>query len=330
MTGWAGRTNSVRAGNRSTRAALERGVSRDQPFRSDEAVARGSLSREQVRDRYYRKLFARVVVHHETPLTLALLARAAGLVDPAGVVAGPAAAALWGADCSLLDVTVDLVSDVTGVRSSPGLRRRRGRLPDDEVTRVDGVRLTTPARTAFDVGRWLPPDDAVVLTDALCRVTGLLPADVGALVDRHPAERDRRAVRAVLDRVDARSPTPAASRLRLGLCARGLPRPVVGRRLLDRSERRVADALLAWPEHRTAATLAVGDRVAARDVGWELVELPVDLGSDRLDAVAHDVRWSLERWSRPSWAGSRRVPRLADPPGADGWCDGGLSRLVEV
>jgi hypothetical protein len=41
-------------------------------------------------------------------------------------------------------------------RSSPGLEVRRGQVCPDETTWWRGCRLTTPVRTAFDLGRWAP------------------------------------------------------------------------------------------------------------------------------------------------------------------------------
>jgi len=71
-------------------------------------------------------------------------------------------------------------------------------LADDEVQTVGGMRVTTAARTAFDIGCGLPVAKAVPILDALLNATGIKPADVIALADRRPGARGIRRLRAAL------------------------------------------------------------------------------------------------------------------------------------
>ncbi|MCD2198034.1 hypothetical protein LQ327_32150 [Actinomycetospora endophytica] len=274
-----------------------------------------------------RPLFPGVSVAREVPVTMAVRAAGAALLHPGGMVAGVAAAALFGADLGPLDVTVDLDVAVTGVRARPGLRLRRRQLPTEEVTLVDGVRVTTPARTAYDLARWLPRGDAVVLLDVLCARTDLTLDNVRAVATAHRGDRDARLVAGVLDWADPRSSSARDSRLRVALRARGLPRPEVDQRLLDRDRREVARLSLAWPERRTAVSGQPSAAAAAEAVGWEVLEIHRVLDAV-LDSLACRLLRSLERWHPPPWLHGPLIGKQPRPPGPDGECDGGLSRLV--
>jgi hypothetical protein len=106
-------------------------------------------------------------------------------------------------------------------------------LADDEVRTVRGMRVTTAARTAFDIGCNLPVAKAVPILDALLNATGIKPADVIALADRHPRARGIRRLRAALELADGGAESPQETRVRLspasGRCPQlvgaGLPKP---------------------------------------------------------------------------------------------------------
>jgi hypothetical protein len=82
-----------------------------------------------------------------------------------------AAAALWripllGDWPTRVDVTGPIRS---GGRSSEQIRRHpSGVVPPDQIATVDGLRLTSPARTAADLARLLPFAGAVAAIDAAC------------------------------------------------------------------------------------------------------------------------------------------------------------------
>ncbi len=63
-------------------------------------------------------------------------------------------------------VPIELVG--VRIRSQTGLLVPRSeRIADDEVTTVSGLPVTTRARTAFDLGRYLDRIDALARLDAL-------------------------------------------------------------------------------------------------------------------------------------------------------------------
>lgn len=126
--------------------------------------------------------------------------------------------------------------------ATDGIVVRSDVLADDEIEYLAGVACTTPERTAFDLGRRLPLNTAIIRIDALLNATWAKPAGVEAVSQRYPGARGIRGLRAALDLVDGGAESPQETRLRLLLVRAGLPRPVtqipVGRRRID----------MGWPD----------------------------------------------------------------------------------
>lgn len=85
--------------------------------------------------------------------------------------------------------------------------------------------VTTPQRTAFDIGRRHPTRSAVARMDALLRATGIGLEDVAGIAAQHPGARGLRQLEAVLALVDAGAQSPRETWLRLTLVEAGFPRP---------------------------------------------------------------------------------------------------------
>src|SRR5699024_8653268 len=101
-------------------------------------------------------------------------ARAAWLYAGGGaVLAGPSAAAVLGARYLDGDAPAEMIRPRRGSRRTSGeLVVRHEDLPAHEQCRVHGMRVTSPARTAFDLGRDIAQQtDAVVVLDALFAAT---------------------------------------------------------------------------------------------------------------------------------------------------------------
>ncbi len=93
-----------------------------------------------------------------------------------------------------------------------GERRLRPR----DIAEVEGVLLTTPLRTACDLGRLLQRDQALAGMDALSRATGVSARDiVEELQRRFKGYRGVRQARQLAPWVDGRSESPGESILRL-------------------------------------------------------------------------------------------------------------------
>lgn len=119
-------------------------------------------------------------IRADAELTAAGKARAASLSTGA-TLCGLSAAAVLGT--KWLDASAPAEIVRTERQAQRGMVVHSYRLADDEVCSVWGMRLTTPARTAFDIGRRLPTPAAVPVLDALFNATGLKPADVTAVAE---------------------------------------------------------------------------------------------------------------------------------------------------
>lgn len=201
------------------RLGVHYGVVDDIPFRGSQAVKDGVLTRSELCTRY-RAVFRDVYIRREAELTAAVKARAAWLSTGA-TLAGISAAAILGTKW------LDPVAPVEIVRADrhgqPGIVVHTYALADDEVNMVWGMRATTAARTAFDIGCALPAAKAVPILDALLNATGIKPADVVAVADRHPGARGVRGLRGALELADGGAESPQESRVRLLLVRAGLP-----------------------------------------------------------------------------------------------------------
>src|ERR1700724_176216 len=82
------------------------------------------------------------------------------------------------------------------------------RIDADEITVVDGMRVTTPARTALDLARHYRRDLAVAAIDALAQAVEVKMADIELLVDRYRGRRGMKAARVALELVDGGAQSP--------------------------------------------------------------------------------------------------------------------------
>ncbi len=117
----------------------------------------------------------------------------------------------------------------------PGVRPFRSDLDHGDVVERDGVRLTSPLRTAFDLGRLAPSvPEAVVALDCVVRDLGVDPVQVAAYAWDRPGWRGLPRLRQALGLVDPRSRSPQESRTRvLWVLDAGLPAPKVNWPVLD-------------------------------------------------------------------------------------------------
>lgn len=117
----------------------------------------------------------------------------------------------------------------------PGLRPFRSDLGTGDVVERDGVGVTSPVRTAFDLGRLAASvTEAVAALDAVCRALGVRPSEVAAYARDRPGWRGLPQLRRALPLVDPRSRSPQESRLRmLWVLEAALPRPKVNWPVLD-------------------------------------------------------------------------------------------------
>lgn len=164
------------------------------------------------------------------------------------MVAGLSASAVLGAKWIEPEIAAELV--LANRRPPPLITVHSDTLRPEEAQPLCGRSVTTPSRTAFDLGRRLPLTEGVQRLDALMNATDVEVADIEAVVQRHPGVRGLRRLRRTLELVDGGAESPYESLTRLLLLRAGFPRPQTQIRVLDSDGRVVARIDLGWPEYR--------------------------------------------------------------------------------
>lgn len=212
------------------------GLPLDVPFTSREALATG------VRDRDLAALTRLGLLRHplhgvylaaQAPDTMAQRVRTVALVLPPGaVVTDRTAAYLHGVD--LLPRTARTKPPPVSVFRAQGTRMRRDGVSSGsrmllhrDVCEVGGIAVTTPLRTACDLGRLLWRYDALSAIDLFLRL-GVPQSEIVAESNsaRFKGFRWIRQLRTLAPLGDARSESPGESALRLHWLEAGLPDPV--------------------------------------------------------------------------------------------------------
>jgi hypothetical protein len=248
-------------------------VSLPDVFRGSAAVRAGLVTKAQLRGPRYVRLFPDIYTPARAePPDPVLRSRAAYLLGGGrGVVSGYSAAALLGANCGPQGAPAELTVPGGGTRSHPGLVLHRDRLARDEVQQCNGVLVTTPVRTAYDLARWQEPVEAVVAVDALANRGRFAPEQILRLAARYPRARGRSGLPRAVSLSDARAGSPMETRLRLVLVLRGLPVPEVQYPVLDDRARRAVWLDMAYPEQRIGIEYEGADHGSPervlRDVG---------------------------------------------------------------
>jgi hypothetical protein len=278
------------------------GMEPGEPFIGSEALASGALSRHQLRSRY-RAVFPNVYVSNDAQLPLERRIFAAWLWSGRrGRIVGAAAAALHKSKWIPDDVPIEL--NHTNARPPRGILTRRDALLEGETQVMCGRTVTTPERTAFDIGRRGAIRSAVVRLDALARATGFKVDDVLSIAKCHPCSPGLRRLEAALALVDAGSASPRESYLRLLLIDGGLPRPQTQIPVLADDGIPLAYLDMGWEEqmvaveydgdqHRTDRRQFVKDlrrHEMLERMGWTVVRV---VAEDRPAGILHRVREAL-------------------------------------
>jgi hypothetical protein len=213
------------------------------PFLGSEALEAG-WTRHKLRTRF-TAVYPGVYVPAATRLDAVGKAKAAFLwTGREGVVAGRSAAALHGARWVDARLPAEVLWD--NRRAPQGLRVWSDRVADDEVQTINGIRVTTPERTALDIACRYPQSRAVAAIDALARATKLTIADVERLADRHTGRRGIRGARKSLRLVDPGAESPQETYLRLMVIDNDFPPPQTQIPVYDDYGGLVAELDMGW------------------------------------------------------------------------------------
>lgn len=206
-----------------------------------------------------RQVLRGIYVDSRRPDDLTLRAEALAMVcPPGGAVARRSAAWLRGVDARGPDewtrvppVECIVPRGATPMRR-PGVRCYEAPLGDD-VEVIAGIPVTTAARTAVDLLRWLPPHLALGSLDALAHKGFVTPAQVQAEVERWARHRNVETARRLAGYCEPATESLPESWLRLRMLDAGFPRPEV--------------QVVVTLEDGTTYRVDLGDR--ERRLGWE-------------------------------------------------------------
>jgi hypothetical protein len=164
--------------------------------------------------------------------TLAERVRAvAAVVGPGNVVVDRTAAWLHGVDTFALVEQqaippMEFCAPPGHARSvRPEVRGRNRTLHPSEIMEIQGVAVTTPIRTAVDLGCHLRRREAMAALDAFARLHDVQGVDLQRMVDNFRRRRGVVQLRELVAYVDGRAESPRESWMRLALIDAGLPKP---------------------------------------------------------------------------------------------------------
>jgi Protein of unknown function (DUF559) len=277
----------------------------DWPFRGTDALAAGLVTRHRLRTDF-EMVHRNVYIPRGKKLTPVTRAIAAWLWSGrSATLAGLSAAALHRA--AWIDDWLPAELNRRSRDKAHGIILHSDTLDDDEAYARDGILLTTPARTAFDLGRRKGLTAAVIRLDALMHATELKAVDVELLADRHRGVRGLVQLRQALLMVDGGAESPYETRTRLVLVGGGLPRPRTQIEVLNDWAAVVARIDMGWEEwkvgvefdgtqHWTDPAQRTRDidrlaELAAR--GWTIIRVSADMLRQRPHVVVARARTAL-------------------------------------
>lgn len=231
------------------------------PFRSDAIESLGitrNCLRRLLRDGIVRRIVRDVYVDSRVEDCLELRAAAVALVSsPTHVIRDRTAAWLHGVD-TLTYSEHDVLPPIemcaprgSKASSRTGVKGGTRDLAREDVMRVHGLLVTTPLRTALDLGCVLKRREALAALDAFCRIHGITRHQLVLGARRYRRRRGVVQLRELVVLVDPRAESARESWTRLEIIDAGLPAPtpqywiVIDGRPTYRLD-------LAYPKHRIA------------------------------------------------------------------------------
>lgn len=271
------------------------------PFVGSAALRAGQLTKHQLTR--HTRLHHDIYLPSGVELTPLIRAQAAALwAGDDGVLAGFSAAAVLGT--KWIDAGCDAqIIRAHSRRSTPGITVRADTLLPGEALERRGLAITSAARTAFDLGRWLRLDHAVEVIDALIQATNTTPEQILQVAASHPGARGIKRLRLALTMVDGGAASPQETRTRLLLVRAGLPAPQTQVRVRNYWELVIATCDLGWEQWRVAVEYDgiqhwQSERQRTRDIfryaeleelGWRVVRVNARMLRDHHQMIIHRV-----------------------------------------
>jgi hypothetical protein len=207
----------------------------DAPFTFADAAALGIRRHEldaMVANGEVRRVLTGVYQRADIPDTVENRALAAAkVVSPHAVITDRTAAWIHGVDTleyHELEILPPL--EVFVLRGHSRVTRRgceggRRDLAPRDICVIAGVKLTTPLRTALDLGCRLPRRDALAALDGFMRVCGVTREQMLAELPRYFRRRGVVQLRQLVPLADPRAESPGESWVRISIVDAGLPAP---------------------------------------------------------------------------------------------------------
>jgi hypothetical protein len=264
-------------------STLESRLPLDRPFTPATARASGverSALERMLREGTVRRMVRGAYAAATAPDTPELRAASLALVVRREAIAVDRTAA-WVHGVDVPSVAADEVHPVEVV--SPGRTARDGlgsgrQLSGHDIENIAGLRLTTPLRTALDLGRLLPPAPALGAMDGLLCTGRFTHVQLLAEVPRMAGHRGVGQLRVLAAQVDARSSGLAESALRLHWHRAQLPTAIPGMQVC--ASGRLVRLSLGVERRQFGAALAdqvsADDLVALEGAGWRVVVLSAE------------------------------------------------------
>lgn len=275
----------------------------------DAGINRNRLHR-LVRSGRARLVLYGVYVAASTPDSVDLRARAAALVLPTHAVVADRCAA-WLHDVDILDFEEhDVIPDLDAV-SRGGKRAssrrgvfggRRDQAGSEVMTLPNGVRVTTPLRTACDVACLYGRYRAFATLDEFRRKHGISPVDLTLMLPRFRGRRGVIQLRELIPLSTDRADSQAESWVRLMIHDEGLPMP----------EAQVDLVVPGWGPARVENAYA-HLRIAVEYDGEQFHTLDTDRDHDEVRRAALEAAgWIIFVVRKGDLAASRRAIWLAE------------------
>lgn len=233
-----------------------------------------------------------VLAEHHRQLVEATLPQ----LHPRAVISHGSAAVLHG-----LPIFADAVRclHLTRDRRGGGVRRsvvqvHGSPLRTDDVTSIDGVPVTSLARSVADLARTLPYAQAVAIGDKALAL-GLSPADLAEAIEMAARWAGAAQARRVAGFIDGRSESVGESFSRVGFDRDGIPMPLPQFEVCDDEGRFVGRTDFGWPELRTLGEFDGRDKYLRLRREGETIEEFVLREKAREDAL-RDLGWQVVRW----------------------------------
>jgi hypothetical protein len=274
------------------------------PFLGSKAVAAGAVTRYAL-GAHHESLFRNVYVPKNAPITPVHKAIGAWLwSDRRATAAGLSAAALHGS--LWIDPRLPAELNQPSRHKTEGIVLHSDSLAPDEICVANGIPATTPARTAFDLGRRNGRTSAVIRIDALMQATGLKRMDVEILIERHRGARGIVALREAVDLSDPGAESPQETRTRLILTDAGLRPSHTQIEVFDWVDF-VARIDMGWPrwkvgveydgiQHWTDPAVRNGDierQAHLEALGWRIIRVNADMVRFRQWVIVARTRAAL-------------------------------------